>query len=139
MKMDEFKDTIGASRREIENWLNRVDPFLSTFEPTRRGIPREYTKENVIELAFIAAFIRAGLELQSASAYARTMLRHYRNKEVRAWVAFPAGDAASSKATDDISGTDFAALAARSDRSAVTVIHVSAVFEKIERLFARAA
>lgn len=139
MQLIDFQDKIGASRRDIENWQARIPGmggFTTTFEATRRGVPRDYSKENVIELAFIAAFVRVGCELSKARAFSGGLIRQLRTGHLRDWLVIPAPDFASATGTADIAGTDFAEVARGSDCSAVTVIHAAGIVGKINDMFA---
>ena len=139
MQMIDFQDKIGASRRDIENWQARIPGmggFTTTFEPTRRGVPRDYSEVNVIELAFLAALVRVGCDLSKARAFSGSLIRQHKSGSLREWLIIPAPDFASATGTADIYATDFAAVANQSDCSAVTVIHAGGIVAKVSDMFA---
>lgn len=136
MQLSDFKAAIGISRADVENWLPKLD--LSTeYAPTVPGVPREFTRENVLELGIIAAMRKTGCSsLLTAAAYARMVIRGYRNGDLREWVAFPAGDFTKGTGTNSPADLDFAALAEASPNRAVSLIHLGKIVATVENLFA---
>lgn len=134
MQMTNFLDAIGASRRDVENWTSRLD--LSTeFAGTRAGAARQYSKENVVELAMISALTRSGCPLRSAAAYTAMVLRNYRSDTLRDWIVFPAQEFTSGISTNEPKEVDILALAQKSAVGSVTSIHVKSIIQKIDELF----
>lgn len=136
MQLIDFIETIGASRRDVENWQARIPTmgrFATLYAPTRRGLPRNYSKENVIELAFIAAFVRLGCDLGKANAFAGGLMRQYQTGKIRAWLVFPAPDYDSAISTDAPSNSE--KIAAMSRISTVVNIHVAEIVRKVDELF----
>lgn len=135
MYVRDFADKIGASRTDVENWRDRVH-LWTEYEPTTPGVAQNYSRENVLEMAVIAAMKKAGCPLRSASAYAGMVIRGHRNGDLRKWLVFPAGDFAQGTGTNDPARVDFADLAGKSPQRAVSLIHVGAIVETVDKLFA---
>jgi hypothetical protein len=122
---------VGADVNNIDNWIGRLE--LSTkFEPSRRGRERQFTRENTIELAIVAALVQAGLKPQSAAAYADMGLRNLRHGGQREWLIFPAGDATKAFGSDQ---PDPAALAKKFGAVALSFVHVGEIVRRVEELF----
>ena len=125
---------IGAKRTDIENWL----PLLRThYEPTVRGRARRYSKKNVLELATVAALVRAGMPVSSAIVFAEPMsdgLQH----EAREWAVFPAGDYARVVWTNDLSSAvaDFKFIDGVAP--AFSIVCLGEVRRRVDALFNRA-
>lgn len=135
MILQDFGDTLGVSRVNADNWQTRLD--LSTeYAPTIRGVPRQYSRENVIELAVIAAFTKAGCPARRAAAYAAAVLRQDRGRQLKKWLIVLAGEFQHGRSTNDPSEVSLIEMAAMSPNQVVTLIHVGAIVATVDRLFA---
>lgn len=133
MHIDQVVRAISASSRDIENWIGRLE--LSTkFTAPGRGRPRVFTRENAIELGFIAALVRAGVEPSKANAYARSMLRYLQMDNLHEWLVFRAGDVQRAIATNtpDFSG---ALMQLATDEAAPTYsfVQLGEVVRRVDR------
>lgn len=133
MYVDQVVKAISASQRDIENWIGRLE--LSTqFMAPGRGRPRVFSRENAIELGFIAALVRAGVDPSKAVAYARSMLSYLRYDNLREWLVFRAGDVSRAIATDT---PDFTTLLDRlaSDEAAPTYsfVHMGEIVRRVDQ------
>lgn len=132
--------TIGASRRDLENWLRRIE--LSTeFEPTSPGRERLFSRSNALELAFIAALVKAGAPPRRASALSVFFLDLMRSEpeQFPKWFAFPAGNPDWAFVIEEPDQKAFDGLrASAKERNAPAVfafVHLGDIVEKVDRVF----
>lgn len=126
---------IGASSRDIENWLSRGE--LSTnFKPTTQGKARMMSRANALELAFLSAFVKCGVKFATAVAYAAMYVRHDRAGRVREWIYFdPTLGAEHALGTDSLTVSDLKDLAGKSIPPAVIVIQAGEIVRRIDKFF----
>jgi hypothetical protein len=137
LKVSQFQSVIGATRSEIDTWLTRKDQLnLSTaFSDTVAGSARRFTRKNVLELATIVAFVRAGMAVSSAVSFARPVIEDL-NSECREWCVFPAGDFSRATWTNDLAGTLSSVDFVDCDAPAFAVVSLGEIRRRVEKLFA---
>jgi hypothetical protein len=75
-----------ASRDSFNSWLRR-GRFSSQYAESSAGIARPLNRDNGIEVGLFAAFSRANIDLNSASAYARHLLELEHSAAMPAFVS----------------------------------------------------
>lgn len=131
-------ELIGRDPFWIGNALKRVT--LSSGFDGVQGRTRLMTKTNLIELAFLAAFVSAGAKLMDAAAYAAMYVRQQRAGKVREWIFFSVGSGAqSATGTDELSADKLAQLASKSNPPGVVVIQAGEIVRRIDRFFEEGA
>jgi len=131
MILVDFQEKIGISRSDAENWLARLD--LSTaYAPTVRGIPRNYSRENVLELAFLAALIKTGWPPRRAVGVVRDVLADTWGP---VWLAWPAGRFEEPMGASHIEALGVEGLAKQSPHRAISAIHIGDIRATVDRLF----
>lgn len=126
---------IGASSMWIENVLRRGG--LSTnVKTTTPGKARMMSRANALELAFLFAFVKVGVKLSTAFAFAAMYVRQDKNGKIREWVYFDlASGAGHAKGTDDLSAANLVELAAKSNPPALVIIQSGEIVRRIDRFF----
>jgi len=128
-----FQDKIGISRTDAENWLSRL-PLSTEYAPTVRGVPRDYSRENVLELAFLAAMIRTGWPPRKAVRIVRELLQD--TWGMAAWLGWPAGNIEAAAGASSLEALRADDLAAHSPYRAVSMIHLAVILKTVDALFA---
>jgi hypothetical protein len=94
---EEIGDIWMATPKDVENWPARFSEQLGCkFEPSRKGVPRLYSKDNAIAIALMAGMVRGGAPPRVAAVMAGSFLHHIKSssqKRLPRWIAFAAGDA----------------------------------------------
>jgi hypothetical protein len=94
---EEIGDIWMATSKDVENWPARFSEQLQCkFEPSRRGVPRLYSKDNAIAIALMAGIVRGGAPPRVAAVMAGSFLHHIKfssEKRLPPWIVFAAGDA----------------------------------------------
>ena len=93
-------EEIGVSQRDIDNWIPRL--HLRNYEPTVRGRSRRYSWPNALDLAFISAFVKAGVRPSSAAAYAELFRDAAMRGQISRFFAFANGDPTHGEGSDDL-------------------------------------
>jgi hypothetical protein len=135
-RMAEILSTIGASSHDVENWTRTL--HLSTkFQPTISGRARLFSRDNVLELAFLAAFTRAGAKPATCVAFAAAMVRDATNQigGPFEWLAFTAGDLNSATPFDDFSPKAFAKIAKKLSPAVIALVAVGETVRRVNALF----
>jgi len=130
----DFVEAIGIERFDAENWRRRVG-LRTVFSPTVPGRAQTYTRDNVLELALVGAFVQSGATPPIAVAYA-DMVRRGERYGGRRWIVFPAGDFESGIGTDDLTAEKWEACAAKSPNGSVVAIDVQKIIATVDGLFA---
>src|SRR5687768_7355213 len=93
-------DITGASQRDIENWIGRLQ-LATKFQQVGRGRQRFYSRANVLELSLVAALVASNIPPAVAAAYAESFLRRLQDRnfgELCKWLVVPCGDPTQAKA-----------------------------------------
>jgi len=94
---------IGATNRDIENWIARLK-LNTRYHSPEHGKARLLSKDNCLELGFIAGLVRGGALPSRAVLFARNFLRAWKPPALPGgrlqWFVFPAGDLSHGKWTD---------------------------------------
>ena len=94
---EELGDIWIASTKDVENWTARFSEQLQCkFEPSRRGVPRLYSKDNALVIALMAGMVRGGAHARVAAVMAGAFLhsiKYSARKTLPRWIVFAAGDA----------------------------------------------
>ncbi|WEF24635.1 hypothetical protein [Paracoccus sp. S3-43] len=130
----DFSEKLGISRHDADNWRKRVG-LLTEYKPTVAGRAQEYSRDNVLELAGTAAFVRSGMPPKSAIALANALIRSSKVGDVRDWVVFPAGDFSTGVATNDPTTETLKDMAAKSTTGAVVAIPQRQIVDRVDALF----
>ncbi|WP_374374957.1 hypothetical protein [Tabrizicola sp.] len=136
MKITDFMNTIGIDRFDAENWRRRVG-LKTDYAPTVAGRAQGYSRENVLELALVGAFVDSGAHPPTAVAYA-DMVRRNEALRLRRWLVFPAGNCSTAAGTNDLEAGAIERCAKESPTGTVVVIDLHAIIAKVDGLFAQA-
>jgi hypothetical protein len=140
LKIADFHEAIGATRREIETWVTRKDQIglRTSYAETVAGSARRYSRANVLELAGLSAFVRAGLTPMSAVAFAETIVSEDAcSKRHREWCVFVAGDLSRAISTNDLNSVRLAELTAKPGQAPVfAVVQTGEIVRRVDALFA---
>lgn len=132
----ELVTALDATPRDIENWVSRLT--LSTrYQKTRQGSARLYSRENALELGFIAALVRGGATPARAAMFAETFLRDIRHspRPLQEWFVFPAGKLESGTGSEK---PDLDALAKQFGTVTLSFVRLREVVRRVDALFADA-
>jgi hypothetical protein len=132
----EILTVVRASQRDIENWIARLD--LSTeFEETVRGRARLFSRENALELAFIAALVRGGAIPSKAAVYAAHFTSDARRfdweRTTKRWFIFASGNLTRARGSNAVS--DLSALEEDLGTETLTTINVWKIIERVNALY----
>lgn len=131
----EILPTVGAERHDVENWLGRLT-FSSAFETGTPGRARQFSRDNTIELAAIAAFVRMGWLPNTAVAMAGAVMRMAKVNKVREWAVFST-ESPNGYATNVIDMDRIARdVAAASEVPIVRLVPIGEIVRRVDRLFA---
>ncbi|MEN3793947.1 hypothetical protein [Fulvimarina sp. MAC3] len=137
-RISEICEHCGLNRRDIENWLGRLE-FRTEFAPVTQGVARQYTVENARELALISAFVRAGVEPRWAVAKADAVRRQILSTGgLREYVVSMNG-AGKGIATSELDAEKLTEMLAEPGCLPVlSIVHVGAVVRRVDELYADA-
>lgn len=139
MQLNDFAEEFGLARADAENWLARVE-LRTDYQPTARGRSREFSRENVVELAMIASLVAVGFRPSKAVVWAEIVVDEYRNRRsAPEFLAFPAQKFERCISGDEVSPDQLAELAALSPFRAAILINSGDVVRRVESLFTEAA
>lgn len=131
----ELSPLIGATPRDIDNWITRLE-LATGYEAPGRGVPRRFSKWNAFELGMIAALTRGGALPSESVAIARRFVqdakRGWRGTAFRRWLVFRSNDCSRGVHTDQF---DASQLIAELGAITVSVVHVRKLVDTIEQLF----
>jgi hypothetical protein len=131
----EIIPVIGATQRDVENWVGRLT-MSTIFQETVRGRARLFSRANTIELAFIAAFVRGGATPSRAVAFARPLVHeaHAGSWEqlLPEWFVFPAGDLWRGVTSNAV---DLPAIEKELNAVTLTTVHLKEVVRRVNALF----
>ena len=100
--LDQILPAIGASQRDVENWLRRLGDKLGTeYQQAGRGRARGYTIENTLELAFLSALSNAGVPLTTSAGLAGSWVAEYDSPTFYPYWSFRNGQPQRGAAIDD--------------------------------------
>jgi hypothetical protein len=137
LKLSEILEPIGASRADLTNWFTRLQ-LRTTYAPTAAGSARYYTKENVLELALINAYVRVGVHPQAAVAMSDMTLRAVASgARVREWAVFASGNFSTGRMADTLDEISFDGLTADQpdDVPVFAVVRIGEIVRRVEALF----
>jgi hypothetical protein len=142
----------------VENWMRRTPAVLgTTYAPGVRGRPRELSRENALELGFLAALRALGFDLTSAGELAARWIEEDRRGTLRRYVAvnplarktyaYNAGQgdtfdewavALPNQGESGWRGNP-ETMTSRQDATVIARINLGALVERIDALFAQEA
>lgn len=138
MHMNEFLHVFALNRKDVENWVSRPTINLSTtYQKTVSGRAREFSKANVLELALIGSFVAVGFKASAAAEFTREVIKDHK-KNVNGgypYYAFWAPSANFGKHMRKLDPEKLAELIRTSPRSAISIVEVASIFERVEELF----
>jgi hypothetical protein len=138
LPMAKILDVVGASSHDIENWIGTLELF-SKFQPTVRGRARLYSRDNVLELALLAAFVKAGVRPSLAAAHAAQQLRSVRHsgRVVREWTAFAVGNPDKAIGVQQLDDEVIKSLLKDGRAAAVSILAIGEIKRRVDALFER--
>ncbi|MTH65863.1 hypothetical protein [Paracoccus shanxieyensis] len=136
LTITDFDEHIGLTRYDAENWRRRVG-LLTSYKATTAGKAQEYSRENVLELAATAAFVKSGMQPKAAIAYANSLIRASKIGTVQEWLIFPAGDYSAGISTDNPTAESLREMSAKSATGAVVAIPQRQIVERVDALFSQ--
>lgn len=128
----ECLSVIGARRTDIENWHGLE--LRTKYEPTVRGRARRYSRSNILELASVAAFVRIGMPVGKAIAFAGPIVDNL-DHERREWAIFVGGDFDKTIWTDDLAATVGAIQLDDGKPPVFALVNLGEVRRRVARLF----
>ncbi|PAP99503.1 hypothetical protein LRP31_06690 [Mesorhizobium mediterraneum] len=139
-KLSEFCDTIGAKRGDISNWIERLE-LKTAYATTVPGSARRFSFDNVLELALINGYAKAGVPPQLGVVIADATIRKlhdHGNAKGREWVVFVAGDLQTAQAADSLDEISFDELTSTqpNDAPVFSMVRVGEIVRRVKRLFA---
>jgi hypothetical protein len=132
----ELANIVGAKPKDIDNWLQRTE-LLARFRSTRTGARRTVSYGNVLELAFIAAFVRTGIKASAAVTLASIFARRAVDGRLKEWLVFePNDDPALLATSDSLPSAETLALRASTARpAALIILNVGEILRRVTALF----
>lgn len=139
MRISKIEPVLGASRLDVGNWLSR-QTMTSHFQEVLGGQARQFTYQNTIELALIAAFVGAGMPVSKAVAWARPFVLDARAPGVRMggqrqWLVIPAGDFSKAVQTDEPQLSALTELLEPGAPPVFALVNIAEVFRRVDELF----
>lgn len=90
VRMKDIADEFDLPRTDVENWIAR-GLMRTNYAATVRGRSREFTKENVLELAATRAFVSVGCNVSDAVLLAEIIVDNWRGRKAqKKWLVAPA-------------------------------------------------
>ncbi|HEX2492670.1 MAG TPA: MerR family transcriptional regulator, partial [Steroidobacter sp.] len=83
----ELSAVSGATTRDIENWMVRL-PLRTKFKRTVQGRARDFTRDNAVEIAMVAALVRSGFTPAAAAERVSVLLKMWERGEAVGWTLF---------------------------------------------------
>ncbi len=128
----EISVLVGAKYKEIDNWLQRPELF-NRFKSTRTGARRSMSRSNVLELAFLAAFVKAGFKVTLAIRLAAAFVRLEGTGKIREWIVLePNQDPETARHLDELPPTS--TLTFRASNATPTLLVIFNVGETVRRI-----
>jgi hypothetical protein len=134
--ISEIVGPIGATSKDIERWIRTLD-LQTSYRPRTKiqGSTRYYSRDNVLELAFIAAFAKAGIRPGVGVAHAYDHVQKSKSERLPEWTVFRAGIPNVLIHTDDLNSKAVTEFLTAGPCAAV-VIAFSIIVRRIDDLFA---
>jgi hypothetical protein len=130
---------IGATIRDIENWIARLD-LKTKYHSPDQGKPRLLSKLNCLELGFIAGVVRGGARPSKAVLFAARFLDHWSPLAIgggrRNWFVFPSGDL---KLGDWSDSPDLNKLKSKFRVTTLSCVDIGEIVRRVDALFSEAA
>lgn len=132
----ELSELVGAGSKDIDNWLQRPELF-ARFKSTRMGARRSVSRLNVMELAFLATFVRTGIKASMAVKLAASFAVRANRRELSEWLIFEPGEDPSGAVTlDRLPSSETLTLRTATARPPVVVlINVGELVRRIDEAF----
>lgn len=135
----EVLPVIGAPRNRVENWLIPARLRLSShFQQPDIGTARSFTRVNTLELAVIAAFVKASATASAAAAMAAAVLRQDKAGKVQEFWIFEAGEMSKGVQTDAITASSTLASLKTAWPPVLTIVRIGEIVRRVDALFAEA-
>ena len=131
----EILPVVGASRRDLENWIGRLE-LTTKYDPSTPGRARLFSEANTSELALIAAYVAVGVAPRSAVALASADIREIRMRRFRIFT----GGAATGVSAEHVTPESIEKLLAdASGAHAVAIVDRRATLDRVAKLYAEDA
>ncbi len=138
MQMSDFLDVFDLRRADVQNWIARPTVQLHTeYADTVAGAAREFSRQNVIELATIGALVSAGAKPSDAAMWSEVGVDAYRNPHstpVR-FMIFPANRFDMMETCTKLDGDHLTKLISSTHKGAVVIIDVGSIIDRANDLF----
>lgn len=118
------------------NYLKRKNLLRTPFGETVAGVPSDLTRENALEVAFIAALSRGGATPKRAAIFADRLRINVLRGEKRAWYVLPAGDFKTTKWSDE---PDLRRLSIELKSHILVAVCVEEIVRRVDKLFSEVA
>jgi len=132
----EVEQLSGAAWKDLRNWIDRLT-FATKLAKTRQGVPREFSRDNTIEISLIARLVRSGISPTVASDRVRLLFDHWEHDQPLGWVLFVCGDeptAIDVVCLDKPPNAKALALLAEQGRVFV-IIHAADLVDRVDTYF----
>lgn len=131
----EIEAATGASKIDIDNWIRR-QALATEYTSPPRGLSREYSYENALELGFMGALVAGGVKPSRAAPYVASLLRNVQAGRPREFLVFRGADPTTAVATDEIKPATLDQLGPAGDAPGViTLIELGKIIRRVERAF----
>lgn len=132
--MATLADVLGVAQysRNDFNYLKRKNLLRTKFAETTQGTPADLSRDNALEIAFIAALSRGGATPKRAALFADRLRIAVLNGERRAWYVFPDGNFTKTKWSD---APDLERLSVELGSHILTSVCVEEIVRRVDKLF----
>jgi len=132
----EIASVVGARARDIDVWLQRPE-LIQRFKSTRHGARRSMSRENALQIAFLAAFVKAGIKISKAIKISELFLKLEKKGEIKEWILFdPEKELSAANQFEDFSTLESLKLRAITATPPLAVILATGeTIRRIDQLF----
>jgi hypothetical protein len=134
LSMTETIAVTGGTRDQFQK-LNARGLLKTNYDEPGQGRARTFTRENVVEMAYVTAFASAGASMAASIAYTAMMVRRDKERKrgisISDFLIFPAGNVTSAVGTNEPEKT----LRAAKDQTVHVVVNVQEIFRRIDTAF----
>ena len=128
----EIGSVVGAKAKEIDIWLQRPE-LIHRFKSTRHGARRSMSRENALQLAFLAAFVKAGIKVSQSIELSERFLKLEKSGRIKEWILFnPGEDLSVASQFDEFSSIENLKL--RASTAAPALVVAFAARETVRRI-----
>ncbi len=139
VSLSEVATAVGCDYNFINNAIRR-EAIRSRLRPTIPGVPRDFTRDNALEIGFAAAYAKAGIRQSDGDFSSAYSLLHQHKRGLLPQILIYSPDAGRSTFASDSSGTlgYFLSLLAPDGEQArnLVVVNLGEIIRRVDELFA---